>query len=423
MPILNQRDYRQAKTRLTQLQEARASRALLEASVNGLSADIAEARRLSLKAEQERLIEEIKSYETLRSQVAPAQQAIDSSDLGMLPILARIARGWSQKQLAEKLGLKEQQIQRYESERYSGVSLGRYERILEVLSIELDARLNDFNDSNKDPDAKLELDSGIVREIRNRGWISVEGKTQQEIIEIIQAYVRSGLKLSKSRVFRRQNLRQASNFNETALLIWRARVLQVAYSMAGRTKSKFNIADIGWVQELVGLSAAKHGPAEAIEYLRDRGVIVAIERHLPQTRLDGAAFLLSTGTPVIGMTLRHDRLDYFWYTLLHELGHIFLHFNHGLDAGFLDDFDVEGVDFEEEADTFARSALISDEVWKNAPVRFSKTPELVKEFAESLGIHVAIVAGRLRQERGDYSKMSNLIGQGEVRKMLLPHQT
>ena len=42
---------------------------------------------------------------------------------------------------------------------------------------------------------------------------------------------------------------------------------------------------------------------------------------------------------------------------------------------------------------------------------------MIKEFAANLGIHVAIVAGRIRQERNDYSKLSDLVGQGELRKM------
>ncbi|NJL20730.1 MAG: hypothetical protein HC895_07860 [Leptolyngbyaceae cyanobacterium SM1_3_5] len=46
--------------------------------------------------------------------------------------------------------------------------------------------------------------------------------------------------------------------------------------------------------------------------------------HLPQTYLDGAALLLPDGTPVVALTLRYDRIDNFWFVLLHELGHILL---------------------------------------------------------------------------------------------------
>jgi hypothetical protein len=45
-------------------------------------------------------------------------------------------------------------------------------------------------------------------------------------------------------------------------------------------------------------------------------------KHLPRTYLDGAALQLGDGTPVIGLTLRYDRLNNFWFCSLHELAHI-----------------------------------------------------------------------------------------------------
>jgi HTH-type transcriptional regulator/antitoxin HigA len=413
MPILNQRDYRVAKARFEQLEKARTSHSMLAESAAGLSTEVSDARRLALTAEQERLAKEIETYESLRGQYTPTLQTIETDDLGMLPIIGRITRGWSQKQLAELLGLKEQQIQRYESDRYAGVSLSRYERILEILSVELLAKVQRIHGFERSDDpAEPKLTPTLSREIQRRGWISLDGDSRAEIAEAIQSYIRSGLKLSTSRVFHRQNLRHAAGYDEVALNFWKARVLQLAYSTAAGTKGRFNIADMAWLRELVQLSALKRGPIDAINFLHEKGIVVVVEPHLANTRLDGAAFLLSTA-----LTLRYDRLDYFWFTLLHELGHIFLHFNRGLDSGFVDDFEIAGEELEKEADTFAKSTLIPDEIWKTAPVRFSKSADMIKEFAANLGLHVAIVAGRIRQERNDYSKLSDLVGQGELRKM------
>ena len=164
---------------------------------------------------------------------------------------------------------------------------------------------------------------------------------------------------------------------------------------------------------------ARCAPAEM---LRSKGILLVIEPQLPHTLLDGAALLLVDGSvPVIGLTLRHDRLDNFWHTLLHELGHIFLHFNHGLEAGFLDD-DLDGpstAKAETEADSFARSQLLADEVWNTSPVRFARSPTLISGFAQSVNIHPAIVAGRLRRERDDYRIFGNLLGRGQVRRLFL----
>ncbi len=56
-----------------------------------------------------------------------------------------------------------------------------------------------------------------------------------------------------------------------------------------------------------------------------QGIHLILVSHLPKTYLDGAAMLMPNGTPVIGLTLRHDRVDNFWFTLLHELAHVARH--------------------------------------------------------------------------------------------------
>jgi HTH-type transcriptional regulator/antitoxin HigA len=107
--------------------------------------------------------------------------------------------------------------------------------------------------------------------------------------------------------------------------------------------------------------------------------------------------------------------------MLHELGHVFLHFNHGLEAGFLDD-DLDGVSTEQvetEADSFARSQLLPDEVWNVSPARFAKSAALISSFAQSRNIHPAIVAGRIRKDRNDYRIFGDLIGRGQVRCLFL----
>ena len=68
MAILNQRDYRQAKARVAQLERAKVSHALLGESAAGLSTEITDARRRALLAEHERLAKEIEEYEILAGQ-------------------------------------------------------------------------------------------------------------------------------------------------------------------------------------------------------------------------------------------------------------------------------------------------------------------------------------------------------------------
>jgi HTH-type transcriptional regulator / antitoxin HigA len=419
MAILNQRDWRLARTRALELERARKSGGLLEEWSLGFAAELAEVRRDALTQEHERLLGEIADYEKLRGREASVEQ-VEAVDLGLLPIIARISRGWSQRHLADLLGLKEQQIQRYEMTRYSGVSLSRYKDVLEAIGVELNAQFRDLArsafEAGKSPD--LALTPVLWREIQGRGWIESIDCGAEEKVDVIRKYLSEAALLTRSKIFHRQQIQENNLFDDIALMVWQARVLNVGAQSASKLKGRFNLASVSWIPELVALSVFADGPRQAVDFLKEKGVLVVIERHLSKTRLDGAAMLLATGCPVIGLTLRYDRLDYFWYTLLHELGHIFLHFNRGLDVGFVDDVDgLDDTNVEREADLFARTSLIPDEVWNLAPVRFSKSVELAKSFAASRGIHVAIVAGRLRHERKDFSRLGELVGQGQVRRL------
>ncbi|KWV60492.1 hypothetical protein AS156_29385 [Bradyrhizobium macuxiense] len=152
--------------------------------------------------------------------------------------------------------------------------------------------------------------------------------------------------------------------------------------------------------------------------LHRMGVILVILERLPGTFLDGAAMCRSDGIPVIALTLRHDRLDNFWFTLLHEFAHVVCHLSSDRQV-ILDDLDVassEGI--EAEADSFARNALIPAAIWK--PIDEDSSTEEVMEAANKAGVHPAIAAGRWRFEHSDYRRFSKLIGRGEVRAALIP---
>jgi ribosome-binding protein aMBF1 (putative translation factor) len=92
-----------------------------------------------LRDQYESQIEELRSqlaeYEALRrGQVA----VLELESLRELPdalIRARAVAGLTQKALAERLGLKEQQIQRYEATRYAGVSLERLQAVADALGV------------------------------------------------------------------------------------------------------------------------------------------------------------------------------------------------------------------------------------------------------------------------------------------------
>jgi hypothetical protein len=91
--------------------------------------------------------------------------------------------------------------------------------------------------------------------------------------------------------------------------------------------------DTDFIKDLTKLSRFPSGPIWVQQALLEVGIAVIIEPHLTGTHLDGAAIRHPNGFPVIALTLRHDRLDNFWLTLIHEQGHVKLHLSPSSEVG------------------------------------------------------------------------------------------
>jgi HTH-type transcriptional regulator/antitoxin HigA len=178
-----------------------------------------------------------------------------------------------------------------------------------------------------------------------------------------------------------------------------------------------------FMREVARMSVLEDGPGEAREFLAQHGIGLEFVNHLHRTHLDGAALRLITGRPVIGLTLRYDRIDCFWFTLLHELGHVGLHLGDcSGETGFVDDHSLRGVKSggndttEQEADQLAQDALIPPEIWDYGTILENPGPMAVLQMAWEAQVHPAIVAGRVRYETGNYRLLSQFVGTGEVRR-------
>jgi len=211
-----------------------------------------------------------------------------------------------------------------------------------------------------------------------------------------------------------------SKENPDANLIktWYARVLNLAAQETLPEYKKESLTS-SFFHDLVKLSFFDEGPRLAHEYLQKMGIHLIILPHLKRSYLDGASFISPNGNPIVGMTLRYDRLDNFWFTLAHELAHV-LHHLDDPNIAFFDE--TEGVDEsvdsrEKEANQFARETLISPSDWQNW---FEDTLDYIsfddiESFARMLQVSPAIVAGRIRWERGEYTNFGELLGQNKVR--------
>jgi len=143
--------------------------------------------------------------------------------------------------------------------------------------------------------------------------------------------------------------------------------------------------------------------------LADAGIRLVVVEHLPGSRIDGACLWLDETAPVIALSLRFDRLDYFWHTLLHEIKHVKnrdgLRQHAPLDVDLVGqggEPDTDRLEHERDADRYAADFLIpahelADFIARCRPL-FS-TRQIIG-FAACMGVHPAIVVGQLhfRQE-------------------------
>ena len=216
-------------------------------------------------------------------------------------------------------------------------------------------------------------------------------------------------------------VRQTSKTDRYALQAWCLYVLAEARSLNIEGRYKLNPVDRDFLRKIARLSTLSDGPLKAKEFLLETGIALIYAPHLPKTYLDGAAMVTKEGIPVVGMTIRHDRLDNFWFCLLHELAHIGWHLKDGREY-FIDDLSGNETEFcedgekEREADSLAQNALIPDEIWTKFENQKSITSDEVNAIAREASVHPSVVAGRFRRETGNYRILSQFIKTGEVRK-------
>ena len=250
------------------------------------------------------------------------------------------------------------------------LSINMIRKLSEGLGISADVLIKETC-QKKAVSADIDWQAFPLAEMRLRGYF--EGFTgslrelkeySAEKVTSFLSSVKNGFDLEPAMLRTSAHLR--SNDKETndyALWAWQVRVLQKAKEEQLKTNYVVGTVDFKWMRKLAEMSWSKQGPILAKEYLNSHGIHLIIEPHLPKTYLDGAVCLSPTGNPVVSLTLRHDKLDNFWFSLMHELAHIALHVD-GTETWFLDNLDAEGGDeIEQQADALAQESLMPNDKW------------------------------------------------------------
>lgn len=417
--ILNEREFREARAQISALDAALSSERALEPMIAGLPPEIVDQVTRAMKVERSELASLVSAYEDARDRSDPdALRSRAGTDPGLTLIVARIAKNLSQKELAWRLGLKEQQIQRYESDRYSNISLKNYMKIAILLGVNLRAEILDMKDFRGieyliDNVSKSDIKK-ILKHGRENGWFSNEADEAD-----LKRFIADNKIAFGSPSLLRTGLNVKDHSDDILLHAWRARVSKRAREVIAERKPQYNPLALTWIPELVRLSVYEDGPRRAREMLLGHGIVLVAEPQIPGLMIDGAAFLEGE-VPVIGMTIRKDAVDNFWFTLLHEIAHATLHYRTGLKIGFFDQVEAEAVDEQEsEADLFAENMLIPEERWRRSAARIANSAAVIEKFAGELSINPAIVFGRIRKERKDYSIFSQYIGMNKVRNVMI----
>ncbi len=315
------------------------------------------------------------------------------------------ARGWTQKDLAEIMGRPPQTI----AEIVQGTKRITPETALQLAdafgtsanfwtNLETNYRLQLATKSHDDKHiARKSRLYGLapVSELIKRGWLD-RAESLDALEESVCAFL--GIAHAGETPPLAVNFRHATERGPetSARIAWLKRVEQLAMAQdIGRFDAE-GLREA--IPDIVSCAASASGVSVVLPLLLRRGVHVVIVPHLQKTYIDGAAFYLPDGQPVIALTLRYDRIDAFWFTLLHELAHILA----GHVGIYMDDFDngdTKTTD-EEQANRQARDWLIDSHAFdafvKQTQPLFTKAA--IVQFAMSQGRHPGIVLGRLQHE-------------------------
>jgi HTH-type transcriptional regulator/antitoxin HigA len=183
-----------------------------------------------------------------------------------------------------------------------------------------------------------------------------------------------------------------------AQLAWLFRVKHLSREMLVGRYSPDSCRDA--IKALSGLLSAPEAARHVPRILSEAGIRFVLVESLPKAKIDGVCLWLGETAPVIGMSLRHDRVDNFWFVLRHELEHVLR--QHGRIEPVVDtDIEAAGADVPEE-ERLANEAASAFCVPRKELDSFiaRKQPFFAERdilgFAARLNLHPGLVAGQLR---------------------------
>jgi HTH-type transcriptional regulator/antitoxin HigA len=239
-----------------------------------------------------------------------------------------------------------------------------------------------------------------VEQMQKRGWISTSTSLDYIEAELLQFFGVPSLD-DEPQISAVARQRFASFELTAAQRAWVFRASQLASVLNVR---RFDPRD--FASSLSSLHALASSPEKVSQIppvLAELGVRFVIVESLPRTAIDGAMFWLTDTEPVIAMSMRFERIDYFWHTLAHEISHVKHGDAHSVDLDMASETssnltpnEVEGRADREAAEFLIPRDKLHSFVLRTRPY-YSK--ERISQFALRMGVHPGIVVGQLQHRK------------------------
>ncbi len=269
------------------------------------------------------------------------------------------AKGWNQSDLAFALGSTTAAVNQILSDKRSispnmalalAFALDEPAEVFASVQAEWDVKHADRPDPAITTRSRI-LSRYPLREMTRRGWIDTEhrqGSLEQQVCKFFGVDTLDDVPhLAHS----------ATKANHTeippAQLAWLFRVRQISSEMH---PARYRVSAL---QEAVENFKSFRTEPDAVRHvprlLSEAGVRFVVVEGLPGSQIDGVCFWLDNNSPVIGMSMRFDRIDNFWFVLRHECAHV-IH-GHGKRQAIVDqDMEVNASSVNEEKIANAEAA-------------------------------------------------------------------
>jgi HTH-type transcriptional regulator/antitoxin HigA len=189
---------------------------------------------------------------------------------------------------------------------------------------------------------------------------------------------------------------------------WALRFIDIAENNYDNLSiNKYSSLERNDLKEVVNICFSDNRIVDVKKYLMSRGIYLYFIDFLPGTNIDGAVYQTSHSTIAIGLTIRYERLDHVWFTLLHELSHIILHYKCLSDV-FIS---IENSQEKEEIESnrLAKESIISPEKYRVCPPKRTLMTEDLNKYAKMNNVHPALLAGIIRKDLNRYNIFSEII--------------